>query len=1601
MKQFILFLLILLLCFTINRVKGQCEVTGSTAATTIICGSCTYLSAFGQGQGQTIFSENFNTGTYGPGWSSTQQAMWNNPCSPGGVDGTTHLWMGNSSPVPRSISTQSYNLTGATAGVSICFDLMFAEQVGDASAAPCEGPDEPDEGVYIQYSTDGGATWTTIHFFDPNGGYDPELTTWHNWCFDLPPAAITATTSFRWFQDNDSGADYDHWGIDNVEIYFNDPTYQIIWQHDGCNLGATGGTDPTPVCPTTTTQYTVIMSNGTLSCTDVVTVNVVLPTIDVDVAQDTTLCSGSCVQFQGDASVIVSPAKTPTYENNEVSIVTSGNASVNINITDLNMTQVLPGSITQVCINAFTFSGTQICTNITGCNCNGTPISFGATCNLDISSFNVYLNSPTGCQILLIPQYEATGTMYQNVCFIPSGGQNISNPGFPTPGNWNPNQPFDNLAGCVANGVWSMEFNAPGGLGFGMGTFTGWSISFNDPEISYTGNFSWSPTTNMTGSNTLTPIVCPAATTTYTLTVSDTAGCTSVSDAATVTVNPCTFNVTVNSATICSGGCTNITATVSGGTAPLTYTWSTGGLSGPGPHNVCPSSTTTYTVTVTDAGSATTTASGTVTVNPLPTVNAGNDVSICSGNSTTLTASGASTYSWDNGLGAGSTHTVSQSSTTTTTYTVTGTDANGCTNTDQVTVTVNNGLAPVISGSLTFCTGSSTTLDAGSGYTSYLWSTNATSQTITVSAGGTYSVTVTAANGCTGNASVTVTQSSSLSPTITGPLVFCAGTSSTLDAGSGYATYSWSTGAASQTINVTLSGTYSVTVTDAGGCSGTDNVFVTANPNPSPAISGTLSICSGDSTALSTGTYTSYLWSTGATSQTIYASTSGSYSITVTDINGCTGSDNVSVTVNPNPIVTISGNLTFCTGSPTILDAGAGYSSYFWTTGSISQTTSVSAGGTYSVLVTNSYGCSDTAAVNVIQNTNPAPNITGVLSFCVGNSSTLDAGTGFSSYAWSTGATSQTIIVTTTGTYTVTITNANGCSGTDNVNVIVHPDPPPDITGNLSFCTGSSTSLSVGPFVSYQWSTGATSQTITVTSGGNYSVTITDVNGCSGSDAVTVTENANPSASIAGVLSFCSGGSSILDAGAGFSSYAWSTNETTQSVMVTTGGSYSVTVTNSNGCTNDTTVQVTVNPLPVPVITPVGPTTFCQGDSVVLMVNSFASYSWSTGAASQIIIAYNTGNYVVTVTNTFGCTASTSLQITVNPSINTSLSIDVSPADTVCTGTEVLFTAQPVNPGSTPVYEWRVNDGVTGTNSPAYSNSMLHDGDTITCTMISSVACAINPAVASVVIHIYPFPPIQVNADILSGCKPLTVHFIESSTCDGCTYQWTFGDGGLSGSKNPVHIYLNDGSYNVGLTVTYHGCASSFFNPDMITVHPNPEANFYPFPVSTSIFSPIIEFHNLSSGADAYNWFFGDGTNSSAFEPIHSYKNPGQYHIILIAGTRYGCKDSISATVVINEEYTFYAPNFISPESNGINDNFFISGIGIDPQNFYLAIYDRWGSILFETKNFNISTHQSDGWNGKDKSGKEVKSGTYTWFCSYKNMSGRKYEKAGPVTIIR
>jgi hypothetical protein len=409
----------------------------------------------------------------------------------------------------------------------------------------------------------------------------------------------------------------------------------------------------------------------------------------------------------------------------------------------------------------------------------------------------------------------------------------------------------------------------------------------------------------------------------------------------------------------------------------------------------------------------------------------------------------------------------------------------------------------------TFCQGDSVTLTASSA-DFYLWSNDATTQSITVSNAGNYSVAVTDARGCTANSSATIVTINPLPINTITPgdaTTFCQGDSITLTA-SMADFYLWSNNATTQSITVSNSGNYSVTVTDASGCSATSSaVTVTVNSLPTATITpdGATTFCQEDFVTLTASSADSYLWSNDATTQSITISNAGNYSVTVTDASGCSKTSSATtVTVNLLPIVTITPGsaTTFCEGNSVVLTASSG-ASYLWSNNATTQSITVLRSGNYSVMVTDASGCSATSSATIVTvNTLPIAAITpdGATTFCEGNSVTLTASSE-ASYLWSNNATTQAITVSSSGNYSVTITNANGCSmASSETTVTVNALPIATITVSGATLTSSSTTGNQW-YLNGDAISNATSQDNVVTENGSYTVTITDANGCSATSA--------------------------------------------------------------------------------------------------------------------------------------------------------------------------------------------------------------------------------------------------------------------------------------------------------------------------------------------------------------------------------------------------------------------------------------------------------------------------------------------------------------------
>lgn len=477
----------------------------------------------------------------------------------------------------------------------------------------------------------------------------------------------------------------------------------------------------------------------------------------------------------------------------------------------------------------------------------------------------------------------------------------------------------------------------------------------------------------------------------------------------------------------------------------------------------------------------------------------------------------------------------------------------------------------------TICAGDTITLNAGSGYPSYLWNNATNLQTLGVSLPGTYWVEVPIGCGATDRDSIVITNynvSVSLGPDQS----FCQGDSAQFDAGPGFSTYTWNTGSSGQSIWATNTGQYWVTVTNANGCTASDtaqvsNVFVITPVNLGPDQN----ICQGDSALLTAPGYNSYNWSTTQTTSSIYVNGSGTYWVVASDANLCTTTDTVSIAFYPNPVVNLGNDTSLCPGGTVPMDAGPGFNSYTWQDGTNSQTYTASATGQYWVQVVDVNGCDggDTLQVNFF--VQPLANLGPDVSLCAGESITLDPGA-FAQYNWWNGGNATTAAVNAAGWYWVAVTDVNGCTDTDSMQVQnVFPNPVISLGPDTAYCFGGSVVLSPGPgFAAYLWQDGSTASSLGASNQGTYHVTVTDNNGCLGSDTMRITGVFPlPAFTLGNDFGICQGESRIISpSGLTVSvTYQWQDNSTGSNFLVADTGLYSLVVVDGNGCAYGDTVH--------------------------------------------------------------------------------------------------------------------------------------------------------------------------------------------------------------------------------------------------------------------------------------------------------------------------------------------------------------------------------------------------------------------------------------------
>jgi hypothetical protein len=778
----------------------------------------------------------------------------------------------------------------------------------------------------------------------------------------------------------------------------------------------------------------------------------------------------------------------------------------------------------------------------------------------------------------------------------------------------------------------------------------------------------------------------------------------------------------------------------------------------------------------------------------------GDTINVCPNGNVTLTYNGPNGYTptWFNGS---NNTTITFSATTIGYYSVSSTLGNS-TYYDSIYVGFLQTPSPNItpSGSLLVCSSSNITLSTqSSANTTFQWYYNnnpisgATSINYLPTQLGNYFVRATSTiTGCQGNSTIT-NLSSTPTITATGSTTLCSGQSVTLS--SNFTTGNlWSNGATTQSITVTQSGNYSVTVTN-GSCSATSNIIV-VNGAPTISAGGPTTFCSVGSVTLTSSSATGNTWSTGATTQSLSVSQSGNYTVSVFNGSCSAISNTITITVNPvpaTPTISTSGPTTFCSGGSATLTSSSSTGNT-WSTGATTQSITVTQGGNYTVSVSNGSCSAASNATSVVVNSTPAtPTISasGPTTFCSGGSLTLTSSSATGN-TWSTGAISQSIIVNQSGNYTVSVSNGN-CSSTSNMTTVtVNPIPAtPTISasGPTTFCSGGSVILTSSISTGNTWSTGATTQSITVTQSGNYTVSVSNGN-CSNSSAVTqINVNPIPNSTInaSGPTTFCSGGSVTLTSTSS-SGNTWSTGATTQSIIVNQSGSYQLTVSDGQCSSTSIPLNVIVNSIPnTPVISSIGNTTFCQGDSVLLASSYFTGNTWSNGQIVNSIYVTQSGFYTVQYIDNNGClSTSNPFAVTVLPLPQ--VNVVSSGSTTLCQGESVTLTCTPASS-----YFWSngsLNQSIIVNQSGSYSVNVTGSNG---CSNTSSpTVVVVNPNTSS----------------------SLNQNAVNSFTLNGQTYS-------QSGTYTQVipNLYGCDSTITLNLTIS---SSSLHVNSANFSVYPNP-----------------------------------------------------------------------------------------------------------------------------------------------------------------------------------
>jgi gliding motility-associated-like protein len=844
-----------------------------------------------------------------------------------------------------------------------------------------------------------------------------------------------------------------------------------------------------------------------------------------------------------------------------------------------------------------------------------------------------------------------------------------------------------------------------------------------------------------------------------------------------------------------------------------------------------------------------------------------------------------------------------------------------------------------------------------------------------------------------------------------------------------YSSYQWFMNGApivasnNDSIDITTTGIYQVSVVDQGCTLTSQQVSINEMgiPNFVLSLSGPTSFCSGDSLVMSFAGNYSFQWLlnntpiAGATSNSFTAFNSGNYSLMATNGLCMDTSAVVNVTVFPPINSTVTPIFsTICNGQTQQFSAtpSSGSFTYQWLFNGVvvpgvnSNVLTASVSGSYSVIVSDAIGCSSASNATLIVSSFVVPVISSSvpsLSLCTNPSITLSVPNLYSSYQWIEGSTNiagannSTLNVTAPGSYTIQVSDANGCTGVSTAAFVTNGIASllnVSVNGPTQLCPGESVTMSASniPNVTYQWLesnnpiAGATGNSLIESVAGNYSVLVTDINGCTLiSNIITVTNVPQPNVNItlSGADSICVGSNVVITANPfNGSAYQWLNSNTpvntsnSFSLVVSDAGDYSVIMTDANGCkdTSNSIVIATYEAFDISFISSTGLFNLCPGGSLSLSVNptTAITYSWtyngsSVGGNNFNINVSQTGQYIVVVKDANGCTDKDSVQI----GSSTSPIPIILPTNEVkiCSGEPVtLSTATYVS------YQWLQN-GVPMVDS-TFQFTVVSQPGTYAVAVVDANGCVGTSAPKIITQANAPQPVIVANgAEVCEG-SPRSIEVTGSFVIN----EWFNDDTGIETEVS------SSGAYWVNVTDS-NGCKGS----DTAFVF------FKPMP--TVLLAPKME---LPCGKEdslklitngSVRWYPSEGlSDSTSMNPAITTKKENVFTAIVELN---GCIDSATVDVTLAKCDSMYVPEAFTPNGDGLNDEFKVIGLSI--KTFRLDIFNRWGQLIFSTTNID------EGWNGTYK-GLKCEAGIYAWQVeAFDYFDLRVLTKAnfGKVALIR